>query len=486
MNIQNEKTNEPVQEIIITITAEDYAENVEKALKKERRTAQIPGFRVGMAPMGMIKRAYQKHFTVEEVNRLLGEKLYGYLRDNNLKILGEPLPIDDKTSVDFDKADPFVFAFEYALEPEVKIDYAKLPAAKNFKVTASDDEKQKFIDNLRNRHGEYTSPETIGEEDSVSVHYDEKDGFLFIHDLTAEGKKLLVGKKNNDEVKVSLKKIFPDKTYLARFLKVKEEEIDESNAYETTLQIRHIGRMIPAEVNDDFFKKAYPDGSVTNLEQLNAVATKEIEAQWASETDRYFMNNAIGVLIDNVKVDLPDDFLKRFIVASQEKVTADDIEEKYPEYQKSFRWQLIENAIVKENDIHVSQDEVKEFVRDFFIKNYFGNFNEDSVKEQLDSLVDNAMKNQQDVKSIYDQLFDKKIMDVLRNKLKVEEQSGTFEEFVAFASGKDEGKAKPAKKKAAPKKKTETVEEVAEEPAAEKKAPAKKAPAKKTAKKKEE
>lgn len=479
MNIQNEKTNEPVQEIIITITAEDYAENVEKALKKERRTAQIPGFRVGMAPMGMIKRAYEKHFTMEEVNRLLGEKLYGYLQEKNLKILGEPLPIDEKTSVDFDKNDPFVFAFEYALEPEVKIDYAKLPAAKNFKVVASDNEKQKFIDNLRNRHGEYTSPETIGEEDSVSVHYDEKDGFLFIHDLTAAGKKALVGKKNNDEVKVSLKKIFPDNALLSRFLKIKEEELAEDNAYETTLQIRHIGRMIPAEVNDDFFKKAYPDGSVTNMEQLNAVAAKEIEAQWASETDRYFMNNAIGVLIDNVKIELPDAFLKRFIVASQENVTAETIEEKYPEYQKSFCWQLIENALVKENNIQVSQDEVKAFIRDFFVKNYFGNFNDESVKDQLDSLVANAMKNQQDVKSIYDQIFDKKIMDVLRSKLKTEEKSGTFEDFIAFASNKEE--AKPAKKKAAPKKKAET----AEEPAAETKAPAKKTAAKKTTKKEE-
>ena len=468
MDIQNNKTSEPVQEIIITITKEDYAENVEKALKRERRTAVVPGFRVGNAPMAIIKKHYEKHYTAEEVNRLLSDKLYGYLRDNNLKILGEPLPIEEKTSVDFDKEEPFVFAFEYALEPEVKIDFEKLPAVKSFKVTASDKEKEQFIENLRNRFGEYTTPEAIEENDSVSVKYNEdKDGFIFIKDLTAKGKKAFIGKKKDDEVKVKLKEIFADNTYLARFMKVKEEEIEEGNAYETTIKIGHIGRMVPAELNDDFFKKAYPDGSVTNEKQLNELAAKEIEAQWAQETDRYFMNNAITTLIDNVKIDLPDDFLKRFIVGSGQKdVTAENIEEKYESYRNSFRWQLLENKLVADNNITVSQDEVKAYIRDFFVRSYFANFDSEAVKEQLDKLVADAMKNHEDVKKIYDQLYDKKIMEVLHAKMKVDEATGDFEAFVASVSGKAEETAAPAKKKAAPKKPAAKKSAKAEKPAA--------------------
>ena len=469
MDIKNEKKSELLNEIIITITAEDYAENVEKALKKERRTAQIPGFRIGNAPMAIIKKHYERHFTAEEVNRLLSDKLYGYLRDNNLKILGEPLPIEEKTSVDFDKNEPFVFAFEYALEPEVNVDFGKLPAVKSFKVVASDTEKEQFVDNLRNRYGEYITPEAIEENDSVSVKYGEdKDGFIFIKDLTAKGKKVFIGKKKDDEFKVKLKDIFADNTYLARFMKVKAEEIEEGNNYETTIKIGHVGRMVPAEINDDFFKKAYPDGTVTDIDQLNALAAKEIEAQWAQETDRYFMNNAISTLIDNVKIDLPDEFLKRFILGSGQKdVTAENIDEKYGSYRNSFKWQLLENKLVAENNIEVKYDDVKGYIRDFFVKNYFSGFNDDAVKEQLDKLVADALKNQEDVKRIYDQLYDKKIMEVLHAKMKVDEATGNFEDFVASVSGKgEEEKAAPAKKKTAAKKPAAKKTAKAEKPAA--------------------
>ena len=468
MDIKNEKKSELLNEIIITITAEDYAENVEKALKKERRTAQIPGFRIGNAPMAIIKKHYERHFTAEEVNRLLSDKLYGYLRDNNLKILGEPLPIEEKTSVDFDKNDPFVFAFEYALEPEVNVDFGKLPAVKSFKVVASDTEKEQFVDNLRNRYGEYITPEAIEENDSVSVKYGEdKDGFIFIKDLTAKGKKAFIGKKKDDEFKVKLKDIFADNTYLARFMKVKAEEIEEGNNYETTIKIGHVGRMVPAEINDDFFKKAYPDGTVTDIDQLNALAAKEIEAQWAQETDRYFMNNAISTLIDNVKIDLPDEFLKRFILGSGQKdVTAENIDEKYESYRNSFKWQLLENKLVAENKIEVKYDDVKGYIRDFFVKNYFSGFNDDAVKEQLDKLVADALKNQEDVKRIYDQLYDKKIMEVLHAKMKVDEATGNFEDFVASVSGKgEEEKSAPAKKKTAAKKPAAKKTAKAEKPA---------------------
>lgn len=456
MKIQNEKNNEAVQEIIITIETEDYAENVEKMLKKERRTAQIPGFRVGNAPMGMIKKAYEKRFIVDEVNRLLYEKLYGYLRDNKLQILGEPLPIDAKTSVDFDKNDPFVFAFEYALQPEVSIDFAKLPAAKSFKVNASDDEKQQYIDNLRNRHGEYTAPEEVGENDSVSVNYGEKSGFLFVKDLTKAGKKAVVGKKMNEEFEFALRDMFADDAALARFLKVKEEELEADNKYSFKLKVMHIGRMVPAELNEDFFKKAFPDGSVTDEKQLNEVAAKEIEAQWKQETDRYFMTNSIDVLLENVKIDLPDEFLKRFILAADHQgVNADNIDEKYVELRKSFQWQLLENKIVADNNITVSNDEVKDYIRNFFMKNYFYNFDVESVKDQLETLVADALKRQDDVKKIYDQLYDQKIMEVLRSKMKVEESTGSFEDFVAAATGKSAETEKTApKKKAAPKKTT--------------------------------
>ena len=218
------------------------------------------------------------------------------------------------------------------------------------------------------------------------------------------------------------------------------------------MTITSIGRITPAEINEDFFKKAYPDGSVTTKEQMEKNCAEQIERQWKDYTDRQFMNDAIGVLLDSVNIEFPDEFIKRYILLTQKDMTAEKLEEKYADYQKSFKWQLIENKIVKDNNLNVTQDDVKAYVRNFFMTNYFSNFKEEDIKDRLDSLVNDALKKKEDVKNIYDQLYDAKIMDVLRQNFIIVEKSGSYDDFVAFASGK-EVEDKPVAKKKAPAKK---------------------------------
>ena len=462
MNIKNEKVNGDVQELTIEITKEDYAGKVETALKKYRRTAQVPGFRVGNAPMPMIKKMYEKSVTYDEVNNMMSQELYKYLSDNKIDIMLEPIPVEEKSKVDFDNPDNFVFVYEYALQPQFDIDFNK--QVTNFKITASQEEIDNLVNQMQRRYGEYTSPEEVGEDDYLSAKIDDKDSFFFTKELNEEGRKAFMGKKVNDTVHVALRKIFEDEKNVLKVLKITDQPLEEGNQYEYDVTISSIGRITPAELNEDFFKKAYPDGNITTKEQLEKSCAEQIEKQWKDYTDRQFMNDAIGVLLDNVNISFPDEFIKRYILLTQKDMTAEKLEEKYADYQKSFKWQLIENKLVKDNNLNVTQDDVKNYVRNFFMTNYFSNFKEEDIKDRLDSLVNDAMKKKEDVKNIYDQLYDAKIMDVLRQNFIIVEKSGSYEDFIAFTSGK-EVEEKPAAKKKAPAKakKAETTEAKAEE-----------------------
>lgn len=491
MNIVNEKLNDQVQELKIEIFKNDYAEKVEAALKRQRRKAAVPGFRVGNAPMGMIRKMYYNNFLAEEVNQMIGEALYGYLRDNKLEIILEPMPVDEKTIADFENGEDFTFVFEYALQPELNIDFKKLPEVRAFNVVASEQEKEEYITQLRRRHGEYSTPETIDfDDDFVTLQYeDEKTGYFHSGDLNDKGQEIFKDKKLNDSFEVSLADIFKDEAILARFLKVKEEDLEKGNKYTYTVQITSIGRIKLAELNEDFFKKAFPDGSVKDEKEFNNRATSEIEKRWMEETDRFFMNEAIGTLLDNIQIAFPDEFVKRFILASQQEMTKEALEEKYEDYRKSFIWQLIENKLSRDNEIKVTEDDMKEYVRNFFMQNYFANFNPEDISERLDTLANDALKNKEDAKKIYDTLFDKKIEAVLKANLKINQTKGDYAAFIEFVTG--EKKEKQPKKAATAKKEKST--ETEEKPAAKAKkevetdgAEKKKSTPKKTTKKEKE
>lgn len=479
MNIKHENVPGQLQEVTIEINKEDYAAKLDAALKKQRRTAQVPGFRPGNAPMGMIKKMYEKTLMVQEIDNIVNSEMDKFMKDNEVRYIFEPLPVENKSKVNFDEPDHLEFVYEYALAPEVNIDYAKLPKVVDFTIVPTDEERSNFINQLRERHGNYVTPETVEITDSVSVKYGEdKEGFFFMRDLTDAAQKKFVGKKKEESVTLTLRKAFTNETVLARFLKVDAKDLEAENEYKYKLTIKHIGRIEPAELNDEFFKKAYPDGSVKNEKELNAAADKVILDQYQPELNRQFMNDAIEMLIDNVNVELPDDFIKRYILLTQKDMTAETLEEKYNDYKRAFQWQILEGKVVEGSDIKVEMEDVKNYFREYFIKNYFGNFNADDVKDRVEELVKQSMENREYVKSVYDMLFDEKLTELLRSKLNIDHKKGDIKAYVDMLTArneKEQGKA-PAKKAAAKKvKKEEKAEKDEKEEKVEK---TKKSPAK--------
>lgn len=488
MNIKHENVPGLLQEVVFEISKEDYAANLEAALKKQRRAAAVPGFRAGNAPMGLIKKMYEPTLLVQEVDKLVNESMANFIKDNNIQYILEPMPVEEKSKVDFQNPDNFVFAYEYALRPEVEVDYSKLPVVKDFRYVASEEEIDRQVDQLRERYGNYTTPETVEtDKDNVSVKYgDDKTGYIFLKDLTAKAAKSFVGKKVKETVKLKLRDAFASEASLARFLRVDAKDLEEGNAYEYELTIDYVGHLDLAEINEEFFKKAFPDGAVKDEKTMREAVAKMMTQQYETPINQRFMNDAIEALIDNVPVELPDEFVKRYILIAQKDMTAEKLETEYNQYKRAFQWQLIENKLLEENEVKVNGDDVRDYFRKYFIDNYFGAIYSKEMEPRIDEMVNEAMKNRESVKQVYDMLFDLKLANKLRDKLNIEIVEGDGQAFMTYMTKAEEVAAeapakKPRAKKAPAKKAAE--EETAEAPA-EKKAPKAKTAAKPKATKK--
>lgn len=480
MNIKHENVPSQVQELVIEIQKEDYAEKVDSALKKQRREIAVPGFRKGNAPMGIVKKMYGKNILVMEIDRLVNEEIEKFFKDNDIKFIFEPMPVEGKSKVDFENPDNFSFVYEYVVRPEVSVDFTAMPAVTDFTVIPGEEEINSQIEQQRERHGKYIMPETIEVNDSISADYGgEKEAFFFIRDLKDDAKKEFVGKKVGDKVSMAMRSAFSSDPFFARAFDLKVDELNADDPYTYELTVKRIGRIEPAELNEDFFKSVYPDGSVTDEATMRETVKKQLADQYKPDTDRMFMDRAIQTLLDNVAVELPDDFMKRYILAVQKDMTEEALDKEFDRYKNSFKWQIIENTLVEGEEVNVTRADIEAYFRDYFVKNYFANFDAESVKDQLDKIVADAMKNQEYVKNAYDMLYDQKLVALMRKKMNVEHKEGDFKAFVEEISGKREGdKSAEEKPKKTTKRKTAAK---AEEPTAET-APAEEKPKKTRAK----
>jgi trigger factor len=436
MNITHENATTNVQQLCIEIIKADYEGNVEAALKKYRKTAQIPGFRVGNAPMGMIKRNYEKPLVYEEVNKIVSENLQNFFEKNNINVMFEPMLLEESSSIDFENKEDFVFSFEFAVQPEFELDFASFPVMKAFKITANNEEITDFMNQIRKRHGDFIHPDIIENDDHISVNWgQEETGFFFIKDLTEKGKEWFLGKKYEDVVTVDFNEMFVSEENLKKFLNKSDDNLDKTTMENVEVKVTAIGRMSLAEMNDEFFKKAFPDGTISTVEAFEKLATQQIEMQWKQESDRKFMNDAITLLVRNIPMDLPEDFIKRFILKNNNEITEETLTQEWQKYVESFKWQLIESKLGKEGNVEVTIDEIKNHIKHFYYQNYFMQFNMADVEERLDKMVEDAVKDKKQVKQLYDQLFDFKIMQILQTKMNLEELSGDFQKFVAFMTG---------------------------------------------------
>ena len=464
MNTTQTQKGEQLISIQINVLKEDYEPQVKKELNKIKQRAQVPGFRPGMVPFGMIKKMYGPQTTIEVLNTLVSETLNNYILENKLDLIGFPLSDPEhQQPVDFESQNSIDFFFEAALRPEIKVDYSKV-SIDFAHVIADDAALDKTMEELVERNPEITHPETVGENDILELKVREaedgkelEDGFkkdyvlLDLKDVkTKTHKKKFIGKTTGSEFIVNLSVVLGSNEKAAKVL---GNDAPADSDYNIIIDgIRHEEK---AELNADFFKKIFPDREIADVDAFRATVKEEMEKQYANETDRILFTKMIDALVDTTPFDLPDEFLKRWIYENnQGKLSVEDIEKNYEEnYKKGLRWQLIEDSIVKENmDLAITDAEVRSFLVSQIFPGMDYNTVDDDMKARLDKIVDSYLKNEEQVSNIKNQMADVKMTNFLKTKLKINYTDQTYDDFIKDLEAANKGEKKEPKKRTRSKK----------------------------------
>ncbi len=446
MEITKESTGELTSTVKIAVSPAEYNESVNKVLKEYQRKANVPGFRPGHVPFGMIKKMYGSAVFADEVNKLVSDALSKYIADEKLDVLGQPLPNMELTQTfDWQDGKEISFYFDLAFAPEFKLVLDETVSIDYHKIIVNDDLLDKYITDLRQRYGSMGTAEVAGEKDVLSgefVQLDEagnilEDGIFHTSKMMIdtikdeETKKAFIGAKTGDILVFNPLKALENTTEIATMLAIQKEETENLHS-DFRFTVGEISTMIPAELTDAFYAQVFPDAGITSEEDFRNKLRAESENSFVGDSDHYFMHIVQDKLMEMAPMSLPDDFLKRWLLESNEgKITQEDIDKDYDKYSKSMKWQLIENRIIKENNIEVEDEQIKGFVKDRYLPGWRTMPLTEDLEKRLDTLADSFLETRHDeVRRIIDSLFEVKIAALIKSKVKLVEKEISYDDFV--------------------------------------------------------
>ena len=452
MNITRENTGELTATVRIEILKDDYEEKVLKQLKDFQHKANIPGFRPGKVPVGLVRKMYGKAIVADEVNKIISDSLAKYILDEKLDVLGNPLPNEEKNhDYTFEVEKDFEFFFDMGIAPEIVLNLSGLPPVSRYSIAVDDKMLGNYIDDMRKRYGNSIHPESAGDEDMVSGEITETDAngdiiengikknvFITISQLKKEDtKKRFIGLKKEDNILIT-PDFFEDKEEEVKILGIKDEVASKEGII-FSLAVKDMYHIEPAELNEEFYKKVYPGTEMTTEEQFREQVKKDISASFTGETDRLLYRHVSDTLLHEIQLNLPDLFLKRWLTEHKESnLTPEEVEEQYDSFAESMKWQLIENKLIREYNIHVEDAEIRDYIKNYFLRQIPMNMDEPEAEKRFDSLVDTVMKNTEQVQKINDELYSDKLIQVLKTNFPLEEKEISYEEFITLASVKHE------------------------------------------------
>ncbi|MDO6736427.1 trigger factor [Wenyingzhuangia sp. 2_MG-2023] len=434
MNITKENIDALNAVVKVDITAEDYQEKVASVLKDYRKKANIPGFRPGQVPMGLVKKQYGKSVMVDEVNKLLQESLNNFLAEEKLDVLGNPLP---KLEENFDwDAENFSFEFELGLAPEINVDLSAGKITK-YNIVANDELIDKEVENLQNRFGNVISQEEVAENSTIKGVFvnEEKEieavATLVLEDIKGKlNTKKFVGSKVGDVLELKTKNLFNEDLKLATSLGLKLEEV-EGLEIPVTFKIDEISYTEPADLDQELFDKIFGEGVVSTAAELRQKIKEDAEGQFVQQADQYLLNAITENLIENTSFDLPKEFLIKWLERAGDKpLTEEEAAAEYDKSEKGLRYQLIEGKIMADNDVKVDFQELKDYAIGF-IRQQMAQYGQMNPEDQeLEDIAMRVLQNQDEAKRLQSQLISSKMLDLFKEKVSFDEKEVTYEDFV--------------------------------------------------------
>ncbi len=453
MNIQFENPDKVNGLMTLTIEKADYEEKVEKALKNYRKRAQIPGFRPGMAPMSMIKRQYGMSVKVDEVNRLLGEKLYEYIRENKIQMLGEPLPNEEKQKpLDFEGDGPLEFVFDIAVAPEFKAELTNKDKVDYYHIEVDDKLIDRQVQMYQSRGGQYEKVETYQSRDMLKGDLREldaegntkEDGITVSEAIMMpeyikvdDQKKLFDGCKLGDIITFNPKKAYPDNdSEVAALLKLKKEDVAELTA-DFSYQVTEISRFVPAAVDQKLFDQVFGEGAVKDEKEFRQKIADSLKPQLIIDSDYKFLQDVRAYVEKKVgKLEFPEALLKRMMLNNNKDKGADYVEKNFEGSIRELEWHLIKEQLVAANEIKIEDADVKSVAKEAARAQFAQYGMTDVPEEYLDNYAEETLKKRENVDGLVDRAIDIKLTEQLKKVVKLNEKKVTLDEFNKMMEGK--------------------------------------------------
>ncbi len=433
--------------LTVKINKDDYYPSFEKAIKDYSKKANIPGFRKGMVPTGVVKKMYGSSIFYDEVLKTVEKQMQQYLTEEKPEIFAQPLPIsNDLKSLDMNNPQDYDFPFEIGLKPEINLPDLQNANLVFHKVKVTDQMIDQELQKLQDHHGKMLEPEVVSSEENVlNVHFTEtdaegnavengvsKDNSLIVKYFTAPLREQLMGKKKDDSIQLQLSNSFEEKerAWLLEDLGLNKEDPASMDKY-FKMTITKVGLVEKREMNEEFFNEVFPGKEIKTEEEFRDNLKQEIQKKWDAQSKVQLQDQLYHLLV-NMPIDFPEEFLKRWIQQSDKAPkSAEDVEAEFPRYKNQLKWTLITDKLIRENNLQVSEEELRASMRNEIMQ-YFGQMKQDGDMSWIDSYIDRMMKDEKQVDSSYNRLIIDKIFEWLQSQFQPIEKEVTAEELIAM------------------------------------------------------
>ena len=437
MNITKKQADALNCQVTIDIAADDYAEALKKRLNEYRRRADIKGFRKGMAPMSLIQRMYGDQCLYESVNHLVGEQLDNFIRDEKLRIVGEPLPSEDQPQIEWKAGNDFTFKFDMAQTPEINFEVGAGDKIPYYEINVTEEAKKAMKNQMLQQYGSLQEGKAAGENDYIIADiandsHSAEGVYVSIANVAEIARPLFVGKKAGEKITVNVNEAFESETDRASMLKVDKAKLAELDPM-FTFTVVNVKTFKAAENNQETWNLMFGEGNVTSEEQFMEKVVERIKANHTQEANYRFGSDVRKYFVEKANIELPEEFLKRWLVyANDGKYTREDVEKEFPAFVEDFKWQLTRGYLMEKLGLKVEAKDIQEAAESYVAYQYamygMGNVPADMIK----SSAKNVLEDENQRRRLEEQVEDNKTISAIREKVSLQTKKISEDKFRAL------------------------------------------------------
>lgn len=434
MEIKKNQVDELNIQLELEIKSGDYADARKKKLSDYRRKAEIKGFRKGMVPMSLVEKMYGQSALVDSVNDVISETLNNYIQENNLRVVGEPLPSEDQPQTEWVNGNDFSFKFDIATTPEVNFELSSEDSIPYYKINVSDAAKDEMKANLLKQYGSLEDGEAAGAEDFIIVDFEQGETkvegtYVAIRNIDEAVRDSFIGIKVGETRDVNVNEAFTNETDRASMLKVEKSELANLDPM-FKMTVKNVKTFVSAPLNQTTFDKIFGEGNVTDEAGFDAKVAERLVAEYAQESEFRFSKDAKDYLVNKAAISLPEKFLKRWIfIANEGKFTMEEIEKEFDLFLADFRWQMVKSYLAGKYNVKVEEEDLLSSAK-AFAAYQFAMYGMNNVPEEhLENYAKNILKQEKESRRVYEQVEDQKTLNAVRAVVSLEERPVSLEEF---------------------------------------------------------